>query len=96
MQVIRDCQTVGGILELTSRHFELPLHLLMAVADGRRALSRVLVSLGLGDLRTARGRRFRGLLRVPLRSNRIHLRGRCRIGSRNPRCKGRSRWGILR
>ena len=86
MQVVWNCWTVRGISELTSRRFELRLYLLIAVADGSRALSRAPASLSLGDLRTARGRRFRVLLRTQvLRRNKIHLRDRCRIGNRNPR-----------
>ena len=68
----------------------------MTVADGSGVLLRVLAGLGPGDSRAVRGRRFRGLLRTPLRSKRTHLRGRCRIGSRNPRCKGGIRKGIPR
>ena len=67
----------------------------MIVVDGPGAL-RVLASLSPGDLRAARGRRFLVLLRIPLRGNRIHLRGRCRIGSRNSQYKGVSRRGIPR
>ena len=83
------CWAVRGISELTFRHFGLPLHL-MAVADDPGTFLRVLVSLGPGDSRAARDRCFRGLLCTPLRSNRIRPRGRCQIGSRNPRCKGGS------
>jgi len=81
---------VQGILGLTFRHFELRLHPLMTVADGPKALLRALASLGPGDLRPARGLRL--LCTQVLRSNKIHLRDRCRIGNRNLRCKG----GILR
>ena len=95
MQVIWKCWAVRRISELTFRHFGLPLHL-MAVVDGPGTFLRVLVSLGSGGPRAARDRHSRGLLRTPLRSSRIHLRGRCRIGSRNPRCKGGSRREIPR
>jgi len=69
----------------------------MAVADGLGALSRVLVGLDREESRAApRDRCVRVPLRTPLRSKRTHPRGRYRIGSRNPRCKGGSLRGIPR
>lgn len=48
------------------------------------------------SLATARGCRSQEPPCTPPRSTNIHLQGRCRTGSRRPRCNGGIRKGILR